>query len=467
MNKLRWPAPLVALFVLSGCSLAPDYQRPEPVVAAQWPEGAAYIGDSAQAAALADLKWQTFFSSPNLQQVIRLALDNNRDLRLAALNVERAQGLYGIQRGELYPSIGAEAGKVRQRRSGDLIEPGQPHTTKQYSADLGFAAWELDFFGRIRSLADQALETYLATDEGRRSTQIALVSQVARAYFALAADRENLALSRSTLESQQAAYNIVKRRLEVGTASALDLKQARTPVDTARLELARYTQYAAQDLNALTLLTGAPIPEAWLPANLAAVGDVRDVAAGLSSDVLLSRPDVIAAERRLKGAYASIGAARAALFPRISLTATLGTASDQLSRLFDASTRTWLFAPQAAMPIFDTRLWAALRVSKTDREIALAQYEQTVQTAFREVADTLAVRGTIDEQLAAQESLTSTTADTYRLAERRYKAGIDGFLNVLDAQRTHFAAQQSLVSMRMAKLTSQVQLYAALGGGAD
>jgi multidrug efflux system outer membrane protein len=338
---------------------------------------------------------------------------------------------------------------------------------KQYHADLGFAAWELDFFGRIRSLSDRALEEYLATDEGRRSTQVALVSQVARTYFALAADRENLALARATLESQQTAYGLVKRRFDVGSVSELDLKQARIPVDTARADVARYTQLAAQDLNALSLLAGVPVSEELLPPNLGAAGVLKDVAAGVSSEVLLLRPDVIAAEHRLKGAYASIGAARAALFPRITLTGSVGTASGELSRLFEGATGTWLFAPQFSMPIFDTRLWAALRVSKTDREIALTQYEKTVQTAFREVADALAVRGTIDEQLAAQESLTATTADTYRLAEKRYSRGLDNYLGVLDAQRSHFNAQQALVSLRFAKLASQIQLFSVLGGGAD
>ena len=467
MNKVSFSMLLGTVLVLGGCTLAPEYQRPGSPVAAQWPAGAAYVQDAQDAPRAADLKWHEFFADAALQKIIQQALDNNRDLRLAALNVERAQGLYGIQRGDLFPSFTAEGGKTRQRRSADLIEPGQPRTVTQYSADLGFAAWELDFFGRIRSLSDQALEEYLATDEGRRSTQVALVSQVARTYFALAADRENLALARSTLESQQAAYGLVKRRFDVGTVSELDLKQARIPVDTARADVARYTQLAAQDLNALVLLAGAPVPEALLPPNLVAAGMLKDVAAGVSSEVLLLRPDVIAAEHRLKGAYASIGAARAALFPRITLTGSVGTASSELSRLFEGQSGTWLFAPQFSLPIFDTRLWAALRVSKTDREIALTQYEKAVQTAFREVADALAVRGTIDEQLAAQESLTATVGDTYRLAERRYNSGIDSFLTVLDAQRSHFAAQQSLVTLRLAKLAAQIQLYAALGGGAE
>jgi multidrug efflux system outer membrane protein len=474
MNKLSFSArsallPLLpgVLLALGACTMAPEYQRPESPIAEEWPAGISYVQDDPDALPAIDLKWQDFFTDAQLQRIIQQALENNRDLRLAALNVERAQGMYGIQRGDLFPSFTAEGGRTKQRQSRDLLETGRGRTSQVYSADLGFAGWELDFFGRIRSLSEQALEEYLATDEGRRGAQIALISQVARTYYLLAADRENLALARWTLENQQAGYELIKKRFEVGSVSELDLKRAHIPVDTARSELARYTQLAAQDLNALTLLAGSAVPEDWLPKDLSAAGKLTDVAAGVSSEVLLLRPDVVAAEHHLKGAYASIGAARAALFPRITLTGLLGTASTELSGLFNNGTGTWLFAPQFTLPIFDTRLWAALSVSKTDREIALTQYEKTVQTAFREVADALAVRGTIDELLAAQESLTATVADTYRLAEKRYDSGMDGYLNVLDAQRTLFAAQQSLVSLRFTKRAAQIQMYAVLGGGAE
>jgi multidrug efflux system outer membrane protein len=472
MNKLSFSSALpailsVSLLVLGACSMTPEYQRPESPVAGEWPTGAAYVQDDPDSLLTIDLKWQDFFTDAQLQKIIQQALDNNRDLRLAALNVERAQGMYGIQRGELFPSFAADGGMTKQRQSGDFTEPGRSRKSTQYSAELGFAGWELDFFGRVRSLSEQALEEYLATDEGRRGAQLALISQVARTYFLLAADRENLALARSTLEGQQAGYALIRKRFDVGSVSELDLKRAHIPVDTARSELARYTQLAAQDLNALVLLAGATVPDEWLPTDLGSAGRLKDAAAGISSEVLLQRPDVVAAEHHLRGAYASIGAARAALFPRITLTGLLGTASSDLSGLFDNGTGTWLFAPQFALPIFDTRLWAALSVSKTDREIALTQYEKTVQTAFREVADALAVRGTIDELLAAQESLTATVADTYRLAEKRYDSGMDSYLSVLDAQRTLFAAQQSLVTLRFSKLAAQIQLYAALGGGAE
>lgn len=454
-------------FILAGCSLTPEFQQPEAPVPTQWPTGPAYQAPRAQAVAASELKWREFFIDERLQKLIETALQNNRDLRLAALNVERARAMYGIQRAELYPSVGLQGAGGKQRQSIDLIQPGTARTQEQYSMNLGIAAWEIDFFGRIRSLSEQALEEYLATDEARRGAQIALVAEVARAYLTLAADRENFNFVRSTLESQQEAYALVKKRFDVGVATELDLKRAQIPLDTARGDLARYTQLVAQDKNALDLLAGAPVPEEWLPPDLSTVAPPREVAAGLSSEALLRRPDIMAAEHRLKGAYANIGAARAALFPRISLTTSIGTASNQLSGLFDAGRDTWAFMPQIVMPIFDARVWAALRVSKTDREIILTQYEKTIQTAFREVADALAVQGTIDEQVAAQQSLTVALSDSYRLATQRYTKGIDSYLGVLDAQRAHFAAQQGLVSLRLAKLASQVRLYAVLGGGGE
>ena len=465
MNKFRWIALSGVGLVIAGCSFAPTYEKPETPVPTAWPAGAAYPAPAASAPRADEVQWQEFFTDARLMRLIETALANNRDLRLAALNVERAQALYGIQRAEIFPSVGAQGLGGRQQRSQDLIQPGQPRTVGQYSVDLGIAAWELDFFGRIRSLSDQALEEYLASDEARRGAQIALVAEVARAWLTLAADRENLKLAQATLESQTQAYALVKKRFEVGESNELDLKRAQVPLDTARGDVARYTQLVAQDKNALDLLAGTPVAEELLPADLSGVSPPKPVSGGLSSEVLLRRPDVMAAEHRLKGAYANIGAARAALFPRISLTTTIGSASNQLSGLFESGTGTWAVTPQFVMPIFDARLWAALRVSKTDREIILTQYEKTIQTAFREVADALAVQGTIDAQLVAQQSLTDALADSYRLAMRRFDKGIDGYLSVLDAQRAHFAAQQSLTSLRLAKTASQVRLYAVLGGG--
>jgi len=304
----------------------------------------------------------------------------------------------------------------------------------------------------------------LATDEARRSAQIILVSEVARAYLTLAADRENLKLARSTLTNQQAAYDLIHREYEVGVATELDLRRAQISVDAAKGDIARYMQMTAQDQNALNLLAGSSVPMDLLPEDLAGVNPPKEISPGLSSEVLLNRPDIVTAEHRLKGAYAFIGAARAAFFPRISLTASVGTASDELSGLFGSGSDTWNFRPQIAAPIFDARTWAAYRVSKAQREIALAQYEKTIQTAFREVADALAVLNTVDQQVSAQQSLINAVEDTYRLSNIRYTKGIDSYLGVLDAQRSLYAAQQGLISLHLAKLANQVRLYAVLGG---
>jgi multidrug efflux system outer membrane protein len=383
--------------------------------------------------------------------------------------VQRARAVYGIQRAALFPALDAVANGNKHRVPADISSRGESYTAEQYDVNLGVYAWEIDFFGRLRSLKDQALETYLATEEARRSAQILLVASVGETYLTLAADREALELSKRTLEAQKKTYDLIKRRYEVGLATELDLSYAQTQVDVARRDLARYTQLAAQDENALNLLVGSPSPisGAMLPDNLTDVEALQTLDAGVSSEVLLQRPDILQAEHVLQGAYANIGAARAALFPRISLTSTVGTASAELSGLFDAGSGTWLFAPQIVMPIFDARLWSALEVTKADQEIALAQYEKTIQTAFREVADTLAVQGTLGEQLAAQQSLVRATAETYRLSEARYTKGVDNYLGVLVAQRSLFAAQQGQVVLSLAERANQVRLYAVLGGGAQ
>ena len=460
---------LGVLVCMGGCSLAPKYTQPPAPIPEEWPQGEAYQITQATPSAptIPELNWQDFFADEHLQKIIETALGRNRDLRLAALNVERARALYGIQRAELFPSVNAAGGGGKQRLSSDLIAAGDPRTREQYSIDLGIASWEIDFFGRIRSLKDQALEEYLATDEARRGAQIALVSEVARVYLTFAADRENLKLAQSTLENQQAAYGLVQKLLNAGLATELDLRRAQTPVEAARGDVARFTQMVAQDQNALNLLAGSPVPEELLPVDLASVTPPKEISPGLSSEALLRRPDIIAAEHRLKGAYAFIGAARAAFFPRISLTTAVGTASNELSSLFKSGSDTWNFAPQIVLPIFDARTWAALRVSKADREIVLTQYEKAIQTAFREVADALAVQGTVDQRVSAQQSLVNAVAETYRLSNKRYTKGIDRYLGVLDAQRSLYAAQQGLIDLRLAKLANQVRLYAVLGGGGD
>jgi len=454
-------------FFLGGCSLAPKYTQPQAPIPAQWPQGNAYKDTQTKPGTptVPELTWADFFADKTLQKIIEMALRNNRDLRLAALNMERARALYGIQRAELFPAVNAMGAGGKQRRSTDLISPGDPRSVEQYSANLGIAAWEIDFFGRIRSLKDQALQEYLSTEQARRSAQIALVSELARVYMTLAADRENLKLARSILESQQASYDLILKSYQIGLATEIDRRRAQAQVDAARRDVPRYTQLAAQDKNALNLLAGAPVPEEMLPLDLSSVTPPREIYPGLSSETLLNRPDILAAEHRLKGADAYIGAARAAFFPRISLTTSVGTASDALSGLFDSGSGTWNFAPQAVMPIFDARTWAALRVSKTNRKIILTQYEKTIQTAFREVADALAVAGTINHRVSAQQSLVDATAETYRLSNKSYSIGMDNYIGVLNAQRSLYAAQQGLVSLRLTKLANRVSLYAVLGGG--
>ncbi len=447
--------------------MAPRYARPVAPVPAQWPSGPAYAPERAvsHVSPVPDLPWQQFFTDPKLQQLISTALTNNRDLRIAALNVERARALYGIARAELFPVVNASGSGYKERLPADLSSSDSRQTVERYDANLGVASWEIDFFGRIRSLKDRALEEYLATEQARRSAQILLVYSVANAYLALAADRENLALSETTLKAQQAAYDLVKRRHELGLVPELDLFRAQTPLDVARRDVAIYTQQVAQDENALTLLLGSPVASTFLPTELSSVDPPAEISAGLSSEVLLRRPDVQQAEDLLKAANADIGAARAAFFPRISLTAAYGTASSDLSGLFKSGSSTWNYAPQIVMPIFDARTWSALKVTKVQREIAVNQYEKAIQTAFREVADALAVHGTVDQQVSAQQSLVNASAETYRLANSRFDKGIDSYFSVLDAQRSLFAAQQVLVLLRLQKLSNQVTLYAVLGGG--
>jgi multidrug efflux system outer membrane protein len=436
-------------------------------IPAQWPQGAAYNNGSAvnQAMTVSELSLKKFFTDPKLQEIIETALTNNRDLRLAVLNVERVRALYDIQKADLFPAVNAVGNGSKQRVPADLSTTGESMTMEQYGVNMGIASWEIDFFGRIRSLKDRALEEYLATEEAHCSAQIALVSEVARVYLTLASDLENLKLAQSTLKAQQASYALIHQRYKIGIATEIDLHRAQTRVDAARRDVPRFTQLTAQDKNALNLLAGSPVPEDILPKDLSSISPFKEISPGLSSDTILTRPDIMAAEHRLKGAYAFIGAARAAFFPRISLTTAVGTASNELSGLFNSGSGTWNFTPQIAMPIFDARTWAALRVSKTDQKIVLTQYEKTIQTAFREVADALAVQGTINQQVSAQQSLVNSTEKTYHLSNKRYTVGIDGYLSVLDAQRSLYAQQQVLIALRLAGLVNQVRLYSVLGGG--
>jgi outer membrane protein, multidrug efflux system len=468
MRKTLLILGLILTSWLGGCTLAPKYTRPEAPVPANWPTGSAYkeAKDSNGAAPALELTWREFFTDENLQQVIETALNNNRDLRVAALNVERVRALYGIQRAEILPTLDAVGSGSKQRVPADLSGTGKSMTVEQYSVNLGIS-WEIDFFGRLRNLEDRALKEYFATEQAHRSAQILLVSEVASAYLTFAADRENFQLAQSTLSTQQAAYDLIRRRYEIGLAHELDLRQVQTRVDAARVDVFLYTRLVAQDEAALNLLVGSPVPSQLLPAALSSVSQPTEISPGVSSEVLLSRPDILQAENLLKAANANIGAARAAFFPRIALTASAGTASSELSGLFKSGSDVWSFSPQAVMPIFDARVWSAFDVSKADQKIAVAQYEKSIQQAFKEVADALAVQGTVEEQLSAQQSLVNAAAETYRLSNARYTKGIDNYLGVIDSQRSLYAAQQGLVSLRLAKLANQVRLYAVLGGGSD
>jgi multidrug efflux system outer membrane protein len=458
----------LAIVCFAGCTMAPRYTRPAPPVPAEWPTGPAYKGvtDGRTDQAAADIGWREFYADERLQKVIGLALNNNRDLRVAAFNIEQARGIYRIQRAELFPSVNAFGDLSEARVPGDLSATGKALTVREYDVGLGFSSWEIDFFGRIRSLKTSALEQYLATEQALRSAQISLVAEVAYTYLAYAADSENLKLAQSTLKARQATYNLIQRRFDVGVSSALDLRQAQTVMEAARVDVASYTRQVALDENALNLLVGAPVPPELLPDDLNAVTPPKDVSPGLSSEPLLRRPDILQAESQLKATNANIGAARAAFFPRIALATSIGTSSAELSGLFKAGSGVWAFIPQITLPIFDAgSRWANLKVAQANRDIYLARYEKAIQTAFREVADALAQRGTVGDQIAAQESLVEASADTYRLSDARYMKGIDSYLGVLDAQRSLYTAQQGLITLRLARLTNLVTLYKVLGGG--
>jgi multidrug efflux system outer membrane protein len=452
---------------LCGCPRPSQYVRPALPVPSAWPESSTGPAAAPGTPAAADVKWQDFFIDQRLQSVIELALANNRDLRVATLNIEKVQALYRIQRAEQYPTIVASASADGYRVPRNLSSNDQAKTVAQYTVGLGMASWELDLFGRIRSLKSRALEQYLATEQARFAAQISLVAAVANSYLALAADRENLRLAQVTLDAQQASYELILRTREFGIASDLDLRQAQTQVEAARVDIARYSGQVALDENALNLLVGAPVTAGMLSDDLGKVGALKDVSAGLPSDMLLRRPDILLAEHQLKAANANIGAARAAFFPRITLTAAAGITSSDLTNLFKPAAGTWNFAPQVVLPIFDSGArQAGFRAAEVDRDMAVAEYEKVIQAAFREVSDALSLRTTLIAQQDAQQSLLNALEETFRLSEARYKGGIDSYLSVLLAQRALYAAQQQLVGLRFARVSNLVTLYKVLGGGA-
>jgi multidrug efflux system outer membrane protein len=477
-HSLRMLALAAALpFAFGGCSLMPAYQRPASPVPAAYPLARAGDGVPVTATAAttpsviaADIGWRDFFADTRLQQLIQLALDHNRDLRVAVLNIEQSRAQYRIQDATSLPTLNASGSGSASRTPADLSGTGKAGVSRQYSATLGFSAYELDLFGRVRSLNAQALQQFLATQEARHSTQISLVAEVANDYLTLAADQERLKLAQRTLQSQSDSYALIQRKAELGVASDLDLRQAQTTVESARVDVASYTSQIAQDRNALTLVVGTSVPDALLPAGLddalAALGSRSDLPAGLPSTLMERRPDVLEAEHQLEAANANIGAARAAFYPRISLTADAGTASSALSGLFKGGSGSWTFAPQINLPIFDGGSNRAnLDLAVVDRDIYVAQYEKAIQTAFREVSDRLAVRSTVQGQLNAQTALVEASSESYRLSEARFQRGVDSYLQVLDAQRSLYSARQNLIGTQLTRIANLVTLYKVLGGG--
>lgn len=454
---------VLIIFLIFGCTLAPKYERPAAPVPDAWPAGGIYR-EAVTPVPSARPAWQDFIADAGLQQMIETALIHNRDLRVSALNVEKARAYYGIGRVSILPTVNATGIWYKERIPADLSASGSAYTAEKYSVNLGLTSWEIDFFGRIRSLKDNALEEYLASRQALRGSELVLVTTVAQAYLALAADREALTLVLQTLEAQEEAFSLIQKRYAAGMVSELDLRRAQSQVEAARVDMARYQQQIALDQNALRLLVGSDIEPERMPSDLAGVLPCADLFAQLPSEALLSRPDVLAAEHRLKAANANIGAARAAFFPRIALTTSVGTASNELSGLFRSGSGVWSFAPQITVPIFDARTWYAYDVAKLEKEIAVAQYEKSIQTAFREIADALAAKGTLEQQIKAQKSLVEALSIAYRLSEFRYEKGIDSYLAVLDAQRTFYSARQGLIMLRLARESNRITLYKTLGG---
>jgi len=450
--------------LLAGCSLQPVYERPEAPVAPAYPGGPAYKEVAGQTPA-AEIGWRDFLQDPRLERMVEIALANNRDLRVAAINIAQFEAQYRITRAAIFPQVSAFAGSTAQRAPG-ANRDGSNITTHEHSAGLS-ASWTLDFFGRLRSLNDQALQQYFASAQAGKATTILLVSQVADQYLTMLAADELLAVTQRTLEAAQRSYEIALAQFEAGTGTELSLRQAQTVVEQARANTVAQLRARAQAENLLVLLMGAPLP-ADLPAGLAfnAQAFLTDIPAGLPSELLARRPDIMQAEANLRAAYANIGAARAAFFPTIDLTASIGSASPSLSGLFGSGSLAWAFVPSIAQPIFQGgKLGASLDLAELQRDSLVAQYQKAIQSAFREVADGLAARGTYDDQIAALERYVGAAQIFLELSELRFRTGVDSYLNVLTAQTNLYTAQQALVSTRLARLANLVDLYRILGGG--
>lgn len=454
---------VLALAVVSaGCAtLEPPLPVSDPGLPSRWSAPLADVAWETKlpARAAADIGWRDFFRDSNLQTLIARALANNRDLRVAVLDIEKARAQYRIQRSARLPWVGANA--TLQRIGGDTP------AASSYSAGIGVTSFELDLFGRVRNLTDAALQQYLAQEAARRAVHLVLVAEIANVYLTLAADQDLYSLSQATLKNYQDSFALIEKRFSLGAVSGLDVEQIRTQVESARADVARYEGQIALDVNALVLLVGAPVEATLLPAGLkGGMVDLVAPPAGLPSETLLRRPDVQAAEHRLRAANANVGAARAAYFPSISLTGSVGSASGDLSKLFGNGTLLWSFIPQLNVPIFQgERLRATVDSSVADRDIALAEYEKAIQTGFREAADALASAVTLTKQYEAQRALVEAATRAEQLSRIRYQAGRDSYLGLLDAQRTLYAAQQGLLATRFSRQTNRLTLYKALGGG--
>ena len=457
---------LIVTLVLAGCaSMAPPYTAPALPVAAR------YASDSpdapAEGANAAATDWHGYFSDPALRSLIAQALAHSRDLRGALLRVEEARAVYGIQRADQFPSITAQAGGTRSRTPAGGSFTGKPLLGNQFQVALGLASWELDFWGRVHSLQDAALENYLATDAARRAATVALVAQVANGYLAVHELGERITLAQQTIASRAESLRIFQRRVALGATSRLNLTQVETLYSQAQALGVQLEQARAAQLQALSLLVGAPVALPLTQAALDAQAIGVPLRAGLPSDLLLQRPDVLAAEHQLKAANANIGAARAAFFPRVALTSSWGTASAELDGLFQPGSQAWSFSPSISLPIFDMgRRRNNLDLAETRRSLAVVQYEKAVQAAFRDVSDALSAQHWLGEQTAIATRALATQAERARLSQMRFDNGAAAYLEVLDAQRDLLAAQQQLVQTRHALLGSRVSLYAALGGGA-
>ncbi len=449
--------------ILTGCTMMPKYERPASPVAGEWPKNQATNG---VATAAADLDWKEFFDDPRLQRLIALALENNRDLKIAALRVDQFQAQYRIRRSDLLPNVQGNASFSRQRYSGAAVNFLGGTTISTYNLNLG-ASYELDLFGRIRSLKAEALEQFFASEETRKTVQISLVSEVATEYLTQLRLLEAKAIANKTLEAVQSSYNLIKKSFEAGAASELDLRTAEGQVQAVRVNSADFLQMLAESENALVFLIGRPLPDDLPPMRPFQEQRLLTLApVEVPSDLLQRRPDILAAEHTLKAANANIGAARAAFFPRIMLTGSAGTASMRLSDLFTGPAQTWSFSPQITVPIFQAMAnKAALDASKVGKQIEVATYDKAIQNAFREVADALAARSILDQKVKDQEVALSAGQKRFDLTDARYRLGVDSYVDVLLAQRDLYAAQQDLLKFQAAKLLNAISLYRSLGGG--